>query len=173
MKKLKHSDVTPENYYINRRNLIVGSTIFSTIIASGLINNEAEASVSQLKPNSFQEITNYNNFYEFGTSKTDPSKYSEKLTTIPWQLEVDGLTNKKGVFELEKLLNNIPLEERIYRLRCVEGWSMVIPWIGFPLKNLINQMDPKNVDGEWGERRRDRKGEPASELACSPQQRHR
>jgi sulfoxide reductase catalytic subunit YedY len=144
LKKLKHSDVTPENYYINRRNLIAGSTIFSTMIASGLINNEAEASVSQLNPNSFQEITNYNNFYEFGTSKTVAAKYSEKLTTSPWRLEVDGLTNKKGVFELEKLLNNIPLEERIYRLRCVEGWSMVIPWIGFPLKNLINQMDPKN-----------------------------
>ena len=144
MKKLKHSDVTPETYYINRRNFIAGSSIFSSMIAYGLTRNEAEASISQLTPNSFKEITNYNNFYEFGTSKTDPAKYSKKLTTIPWQLEVDGLTNKKKHIRLEKILNNIPLEERIYRLRCVEGWSMVIPWIGFPLKKLDRSNEPKN-----------------------------
>ena len=97
MKKLNHSDVTPEHYYFNRRNFIAGSTIFSTMISSGLIQNAAEASIPQITPNSLEEITNYNNFYEFGTSKTDPAKYAEKLTTSPWQLDVDGLTNKKGI----------------------------------------------------------------------------
>ena len=144
MKKLKHSDVTPESNYINRRNFIAGSAIFSSTVASGLLQGKAEASISQLTPNSFQDITNYNNFYEFGTAKTDPAKYANELTTKPWQLEVDGLTNKKGIYDLEKILNKMPIEERIYRLRCVEGWSMVIPWIGFPLKNLIHQMTPKN-----------------------------
>ncbi len=144
LKKLKHSDITPENFYINRRSFIASSAISSSIIASGFLQTKAEASVNKLIPNSFEEITNYNNFYEFGTSKTDPAKYSEKLTTKPWQLEVDGLTNKNGIYDLEKMLNNTPIEERIYRLRCVEGWSMVIPWIGFPLKNLIEKMDPKN-----------------------------
>ena len=144
MKKLKHSDVTPENYYISRRNFIAGSTIFSSTFASGLVQGKAEASVSQLTPNSFQEITNYNNFYEFGTAKTDPAKYAKELTTKPWQIEVEGLSNKKGLYDLEKILKKTPIEERIYRLRCVEGWSMVIPWLGFPLKNLINQMNPKN-----------------------------
>ena len=144
MKKLKHSDVTPENDYINRRNFIAGSAIFSSTVASGLMQGKAEASISQLTPNSFEEITNYNNFYEFGTAKTDPAKYAEELKTRPWQLEVDGWTNGNGIYDLEKILNKMAIEERIYRLRCVEGWSMVIPWIGFPLKNLIKRMNPKN-----------------------------
>ena len=144
MKKLKHSDVTPENYYINRRNFIASSAIFSSAVTSVLIQGEAEASTTRLTPNSFEEITNYNNFYEFGTSKTDPAKYSEELTTNPWQIQVDGLTNKKGLYDLEKILKKTPVEERVYRLRCVEGWSMVIPWIGFPLKTLIDQLNPKN-----------------------------
>ena len=142
MKKLKHSDVTPENYYINRRNLIAGSTIFSTMIASGLINNEAEASISQLTPNSFQEITNYNNFYEFGNRKTDPANNSGEFVTDPWNVEVGGLAAKTGVFNLEDIIKHHLLEERVYRLRCVEAWSMVVPWVGVPLKKLLNRFEP-------------------------------
>ncbi len=145
LKKYRYSDVTPQNLYTNRRNFIVASSAFSSsVVTSGFLLGEAVASNSALKPNSFDEITNYNNFYEFGTSKTDPAKYSKKLKTRPWQVRVDGLTNKSGLYDLDKILKNRTIEERIYRLRCVEGWSMVIPWIGFPLKDLITEMDPKN-----------------------------
>ena len=107
MRKFKHSDVTPENFFINRRSFIGSSAIFCSTITSGLLNGEAVASVSKLTPNSFDEITNYNNFYEFGTSKTDPAKYSKELTIDPWQIVVDGLTNKNGIYDLEKIINRI------------------------------------------------------------------
>ena len=85
------------------------------------------------KLNTFEEITGYNNFYEFGTGKSDPKRYGGTLKTSPWTVKIDGLCNKPADYHLEDLIKPIQLEERIYRLRCVEAWSMVIPWIGVPL----------------------------------------
>jgi sulfoxide reductase catalytic subunit YedY len=93
-------------------------------------------------PNSFDEITSYNNFYEFGTSKTDPAKNAGDFKTDPWTVKIEGEVSKPGEFNLEDFLKPYTLEERIYRLRCVEGWSMVIPWVGFPLADLIKHFEP-------------------------------
>lgn len=95
------------------------------------------------EPNSFEDITTYNNFYEFGTAKGDPAKYAGALTIRPWSIKVSGLLNKPGQIDIEDLLTNYPLEERIYRLRCVEAWSMVVPWIGIPLASVIKKLEPQ------------------------------
>jgi sulfoxide reductase catalytic subunit YedY len=91
--------------------------------------------------NSFEDITTYNNFYEFGTDKADPARYAKELTTDPWTIKVGGLVNNPGEIGIEDLLTGYTLEERIYRLRCVEGWSMVIPWTGIQLSSLIDKFD--------------------------------
>jgi sulfoxide reductase catalytic subunit YedY len=93
-------------------------------------------------PNSFEQITHYNNFYEFGTDKTDPAAEAHRLTTRPWTVAVEGLCGKPQVFDIETILKKFPLEERTYRFRCVEAWSMVIPWVGFPLKSLLDEVQP-------------------------------
>ncbi len=94
------------------------------------------------KLNTFQEITGYNNFYEFGTGKSDPQRYSGMLKTSPWTVKIDGHCGKPGDYGIEDLIKTSDLEERIYRLRCVEGWSMVIPWIGLPLDAVIKRAEP-------------------------------
>jgi sulfoxide reductase catalytic subunit YedY len=94
--------------------------------------------------NSFDEITNYNNYYEFSTDKQGVAQLSTNFTTLPWKIEVGGLVNKPTTFDMEDLVNKITQEERIYRLRCVEAWSMVIPWVGFPISALLKQVDPKS-----------------------------
>jgi sulfoxide reductase catalytic subunit YedY len=95
------------------------------------------------KLNSFQEITGYNNFYEFGTGKNDPQRYSGRLKTSPWKVKIDGLCAKPADYALEDLIKPHQLEERIYRLRCVEAWSMVIPWVGIPLAEIIKRAEPQ------------------------------
>jgi len=94
------------------------------------------------KQNTFEEITGYNNFYEFGTNKEDPKRYSGGLKTSPWTIKIDGLCNKPADYHLEDLITPIQLEERIYRMRCVEAWSMVVPWIGVPLSKVIERAEP-------------------------------
>ena len=141
MKKLKYSDVTPEKPYLNRRLFITKTLGFSAGITSAIISSEGRSAASKNLPNSFEDITNFNNFYEFGTSKTDPARYSKSLKTYPWEIEIDGLVKKNGLYNIEKILKGKNIQERIYRLRCVEGWSMVIPWIGFPLRDLLNDFD--------------------------------
>lgn len=94
------------------------------------------------KPNEFKDISSYCNFYEFGTDKSDPARNAHRLKTRPWAVSVEGLAGKPRVFAIEDLLKLAPLEERIYRLRCVEAWSMVVPWVGFPLSALLKQVDP-------------------------------
>ena len=91
----------------------------------------------------YKDVTTYNNFYEFGTDKADPAKYAKSLITRPWTVAVEGLVKKPKVYDIDELLKLAPLEERIYRLRCVEGWSMVIPWIGFSLAELIRRVEPQ------------------------------
>ncbi|MDA8586233.1 protein-methionine-sulfoxide reductase catalytic subunit MsrP [Rhodobacteraceae bacterium] len=141
---LKWSDVTPKASWVNRRQLIAGSGA----MALGSIAGPAMASLGAkktaygegLEPNDLEAITSYNNFYEFGTDKGDPAKYASALTTDPWTVEIDGLVDKPGSYGMEDILANVTLEERIYRLRCVERWSMVVPWVGFELADLLSRV---------------------------------
>jgi len=98
--------------------------------------------VTMEKPTEYQDATGYNNFYEFGTDKADPARNAHTLKTRPWTVEVEGLVNKPRRFDIDELLKLSPQEERIYRLRCVEGWSMVIPWVGYSLAELIRRVQP-------------------------------
>lgn len=106
-------------------------------------NNKLSPLAEEDKLTPFSDVTSYNNFYEFGLDKTDPKRYAGELMTDPWSVEVGGLTHREGVYNLEDILKQFALEERIYRLRCVEAWSMVIPWVGFPLAHLIRWLEPK------------------------------
>lgn len=136
------SEITPHSVYLNRRQFMAGSAGLLLPVASiaALPASKSPYSASD-KPNSRQEITSYNNFYEFGTGKDEPALYAGRLKTRPWSVAVGGEAAKPRSFSIEELLK-LPLEERIYRLRCVEGWSMVIPWVGFPLASLLKQVDP-------------------------------
>jgi sulfoxide reductase catalytic subunit YedY len=94
----------------------------------------------ELTPNDYDDITNYCNFYEFGTGKGDPAKYAHQLTTSPWSIEIDGLVDRPGTYSLEQILSEMTIEKRIYRFRCVEAWSMVVPWNGFELADLLDMV---------------------------------
>ncbi|GAA0304980.1 protein-methionine-sulfoxide reductase catalytic subunit MsrP [Rhodovulum strictum] len=126
------SDVTPEAAYLNRRQVMAGAA------ALGLVAGPARADA--LVPNTWDEITSYNNFYEFGTGKDDPRNKAGRLTTDPWAVEIGGLVDRPGSYDLADILKGVSLEERIYRLRCVEAWSMVVPWVGFELADLLNRV---------------------------------
>ncbi|NBZ86663.1 protein-methionine-sulfoxide reductase catalytic subunit MsrP [Stagnihabitans tardus] len=132
MKTLSWSDVTPEKLYLNRRQIMAGG------LALGLTPGLARA--EELTPNTWEEITGYNNYYEFGTGKEDPAANASMLTTQPWTVKVDGLVDKPGDYDLGELLTGLTVEERIYRFRCVEAWSMVIPWNGVPLAALLGKL---------------------------------
>ena len=141
---LKWSEVTPKADWVNRRQLMAGAGA----LVAGSIAGPALAGLGAKKTsygkglelNSFEDITSYNNFYEFGTDKSDPAKYAHKLTIDPWSVKIDGLVDKPGDYSLDDVLKGVSLEERIYRLRCVEQWSMVIPWVGFELADLLNRV---------------------------------
>jgi sulfoxide reductase catalytic subunit YedY len=133
---LNHADVTPKGLFMNRRQLMAGA---GAVMGAGLIGGQARAQEA-LEPNTFEEITSYNNFYEFGTGKTDPAAYAHMLTTDPWQIEIDGMVDNPGVYSLAEILEGMTIEERIYRFRCVEAWSMVIPWNGFELADLLTRV---------------------------------
>jgi sulfoxide reductase catalytic subunit YedY len=151
---IKPSEITPEGAYVNRRALLTAAvaaglipSIMSceaaTVPASGdLADVEKWPGSTTEKANTFEEITGYNNFYEFGTDKGDPARYAHTLKTRPWSVQVSGEAAKTGTFTLEDILKPHSLEERIYRLRCVEAWSMVIPWVGFPLADLLKRFEP-------------------------------
>lgn len=142
---ISSSDITPEGVYLNRRHFMLGSAGLllsaETLAALSAKKSPLSTLAGNDKANSLKEITGYNNFYEFGTDKADPAANAGSLKTRPWNVLVDGEVAKPRSFGIEQLLK-FPLEERIYRLRCVEGWSMVIPWVGFPLANLLKQMNP-------------------------------
>lgn len=135
---LNWSDVTPRPLFLNRRQLILGGAAM-TFAGPALAKIAAKPSAysTDAAPNSLEDITGYNNYYEFGTGKEDPAAYAGTLTTSPWSVKVDGLVDRPGDYGLEDILANATLEERIYRFRCVEGWSMVVPWIGFQLSELL------------------------------------
>ena len=133
---LTHADVTPKGLFLNRRQWMAGA---GAVMGAGLIGGQARAQEA-LEPNTFEEITSYNNFYEFGTGKTDPAAYAHMLTTDPWSIEIDGMVDNPGVYSLAEILEGMTIEERIYRFRCVEAWSMVIPWNGFELADLLTRV---------------------------------
>jgi len=141
---LKWSDVTPQGDYMNRRQLMAGAGA----LALGSIAGPAMASLgatknnygSDLEPNSIEDITSYNNFYEFGTGKDDPAANAGRLTTDPWSIKVDGMVDNAGTYSFDDLTSGMTLEERIYRFRCVEAWSMVVPWVGFELADLLKRV---------------------------------
>ena len=139
--QLTWSQVTPQHLWLNRRALMAGMAA-TAIAAPAWAKIDAKPSKysTDAEPNSLKDITNYNNFYEFGWDKTDPAANAGKMTTDPWSVTVDGLVDKPGTYDLADLVKGQPLEERIYRFRCVEAWSMVIPWIGFELSGLLNRL---------------------------------
>ncbi|WP_415921994.1 protein-methionine-sulfoxide reductase catalytic subunit MsrP [Tateyamaria sp. SN6-1] len=130
---LTRADATPYAAYMNRRQLMGGALGLGLIGAAGA----ARAQEAELEPNSWEDITQYNNFYEFGTRKDDPARNAHTLTTSPWTVKIDGMVDNPGDYSMEQIMEAMTIEERIYRFRCVEAWSMVIPWNGFELADLL------------------------------------
>ena len=137
--KLTRQDVTPERLWLNRRRLLAGLG-GGAMGASGVGLMPGAAAAEELSPHDWDEITSYNNFYEFGLKKDDPKKNAQDMQTDGWQVTVDGMVDAPGTYDVADLLSDIPTEERIYRFRCVEAWSMVIPWNGFELNKLLAKL---------------------------------
>ncbi len=133
---LTRADVTPKSLWINRRHLMLGAG--AAMMARPSLAQSVFSTTEA--PNTFEEITTYNNFYEFGYDKSDPAQYAGGLKTTPWSIVIDGLVDKPGTYGLEDILSQVTVEERIYRLRCVEAWSMIVPWSGFELAALLNRV---------------------------------
>jgi len=158
---LRSSDITDKHVYLNRREFLGATAATTAAVAAGVLGSEAflraatpaphgrklESVKKTLfgadeKPNKWEGITTYNNYYEFGIDKDSPSMFARNLKTEPWTVAIDGECAKRGSMPLEDILKGETLEERIYRHRCVEAWSMVIPWVGFPLANLLKKCEP-------------------------------
>jgi sulfoxide reductase catalytic subunit YedY len=157
--KIPSSEITDERLYFSRREfmraagvamagtagvvLAPGSPLVAPVNAQTPLPNVQKSKFSTTEPlNELNDIITYNNFYEFGTNKEDPSRRAGRLKTHPWTVKIDGHVSKPADYRLEDLLKWFPLEERIYRLRCVEAWSMVIPWVGFSLADLVKRVEP-------------------------------
>ena len=154
--QIASSEITPESVWLNRRNLMKAAAAGAGLVAAGETMADSSAPLAldfasapddsafkakeDLTP--YEAATTYNNFYEFGTNKSDPARYAAAMTTDPWEIKVGGLVKKPGKLHLEDILGGFDLEERIYRFRCVEAWSMVVPWIGFPLSKLLDRFEP-------------------------------
>jgi len=132
---LTRADVTPEPLWLNRRQVIAGA-----LGAGAMASIASPALAETLEPNTWEHITSYNNFYEFGTDKEDPAANAHRLNTSGWEIEVDGLVDAPGRYSLTSLLEGLSEEERIYRFRCVEAWSMVVPWNGVELKDILDKV---------------------------------
>ena len=135
--KFSWSDVTPKSAWMNRRSFIAAAGAGVVASPALALTGAPSAPSTDAQPNTLEEITNYNNFYEFGTDKTDPARHAGALTTDPWSIEVGGMVDRPGTYGVEDLAPESALEERIYRFRCVEAWSMVIPWLGVPLASAL------------------------------------
>ena len=151
------SDITPESVFLNRRSLIKSATVAAVAGSTAIPSTSASAGQAAEQPLDYapqeehpltseqtpiEAVTSYNNFYEFGTDKSDPARHAHTMTTDPWSVTVGGLVANPGELHLEDLLSGFDLEERIYRFRCVEAWSMVVPWVGFPLADLLARFEP-------------------------------
>ncbi len=154
IKKIPSSEITPEHIYNDRRNFIKNLGLILSSTALSTFTNTSCAGLSTLpsfvqskehgneKLSSFKDITSYNNYYEFGTSKSDPSDHADLLKIDPWSISIEGSVTKPLTLDMDALIKLMPIEERVYRLRCVEGWSMVIPWVGIPLNSLLKKVSP-------------------------------
>jgi sulfoxide reductase catalytic subunit YedY len=158
--EIPSSEITPKSSYINRRKFMTAAGAAAvaalagerlthliqphTRVAAGTKLNTIKSplSITGETPTPYQYITSYNNFYEFGPNKDDPARNAGKLQTRPWTVSVEGLVKKPKTFDIDTLLKLRPLEDRIYRFRCVEAWSMVIPWVGYSLSELIKECEP-------------------------------
>ena len=154
---IRPSEITSHTNYLNRREFIragaiAGGSLLTPAALGAIVPPERRAKLSDVgsspfstdeAPNSYEDITTYNNFYEFGTGKGDPVVYARDFKPRPWTITVDGHAEKTGTFDFEDFIKPFDLEERIYRLRCVEAWSMVIPWLGFPLSRILDEVDPQ------------------------------
>jgi sulfoxide reductase catalytic subunit YedY len=162
--EIKSSEITDRSTYLNRRNFMRAAALAGTTTATGLLYRWLNPPVAQARPGEkiadvvqpasaaglstnepktpFKDITNYNNFYEFSTDKQGVADRAQGFVSRPWAVSVEGLVNKPKVYDLDELIKLIPQEERVYRLRCVEAWSMVIPWVGFPLATLLQKAEP-------------------------------
>ncbi|MGQ0537848.1 MAG: protein-methionine-sulfoxide reductase catalytic subunit MsrP [Gemmatimonadaceae bacterium] len=138
------SEITPESLYLDRRAFIKEAGLIGAATAGFLSGCRSEALAQDPKDEvtSYEDATSYNNFYEFGTGKEDPKENARNFRTKPWAVKVDGLVAKPATYQLEDFVKPHRLEERIYRHRCVEGWSMVIPWLGFPMADFIKRVEP-------------------------------
>ncbi|APG48509.1 protein-methionine-sulfoxide reductase catalytic subunit MsrP [Phaeobacter porticola] len=135
---LSDGDVTPYAAFLNRRQIMAGLGGTAGLGLAALGGTTAWADTARaLEPNSWDDVTTYCNFYEFGTGKGDPAAYAGQMTTKPWSVEIDGLVDRPGSYSMAQILEAMTLEERIYRFRCVEAWSMVVPWQGFELADLL------------------------------------
>ncbi len=146
--KIASSEITPRQIYMRRREFLGAATLGAMALygagkasAAALSAVESKYKVDE-KPTPLKDVTTYNNFYEFGLDKGDPAANSGDFKPLPWTVKVDGMVNKPGTFDLEALMKEFPIEERTYRMRCVEAWSMVIPWDGFPLASLLDKVEP-------------------------------
>jgi sulfoxide reductase catalytic subunit YedY len=155
------SEITPKNFYLNRRKFLAGVALAGAAAATGFGAHELidPATVAQAgnkidgikssglstteKITPFKDVSNYNNYYEFSTDKYEPASLAQKFRTRPWKVTVDGLVDKKQQLDLDTILKMATPEERIYRHRCVEGWSIVVPWVGFSLSELIKRANPQ------------------------------
>ena len=172
MVKIKSSDITPEQTYLNRRQFVKFGGVVAGAVAlaacsrqdpekigssaspASAVDNDATASVDSIAGastsfdelgdplNSFEDITNFNNYYEFTTDKQKVARLSQNFVTRPWTVEVGGFVRNPKVYEIDEIINKFTNEERVYRMRCVEAWSMVIPWLGFPLNKLLDEVEP-------------------------------
>ncbi len=166
--KIPSSEITPEHVYLNRRSLMKGAGLAlgaAALAACRMLEMEEVASGGETESaeqpeatlaeagttdelgdplNTFDQITNYNNYYEFSTDKQAVARLAEGYPTSPWTVEVGGLVNNPGTYDVDDLRKMFDIEERIYRLRCVEAWSMVIPWMGFPISDLLAVVEPKS-----------------------------
>ena len=144
MSQLRYSQVTPKSEYLNRRRFLVGALGVTALAQAGAkLSGVAKSPLSTTEPvTALEVITGYNNYYEFGTGKGDPSKNAQNFVTSPWTLTIEGNVAKPKTLDLDGIMKIAPLEERIYRHRCVERWSIVVPWIGFSLSALLKQVEP-------------------------------
>jgi len=158
--EIKYSEVTPKGLYMNRRKFIAAASMAGAAAVTGFSLREflspathvqAAAKIDGVQKSPFstsekltpyKDVTNYNNYYEFSTDKYEPAGLAKDFKTRPWNVSLEGEIKKKQVFDVDSIIKMAAPEERIYRLRCVEGWSMVIPWIGFPLSVLLKKMEP-------------------------------
>ncbi len=143
------SEITPESLYYGRREFIaaaaaaLGSATVPSVVAAFPTARRAPRTQDRPDtPTPFEDVTGYNNYYEFGTDKDDPARYAGNFRTRPWSVEISGEVGRPGTYNIEDILRRFPSQERVYRLRCVEAWSMVIPWQGFPLRDLLAWVQP-------------------------------